>query len=326
MFGKQVNSLFCLVLIMLMGVVSSFAQIETIVENDFEKGTQKWEARGARVSISSSKDQALSGAKSLKISGRSDFWQGGQLNVTSLLAGKKAYKFTASIKLAKGEKPDDIKMTMERGNNQYSTISVETVNADGWTTLSGIFKYSGNDPYLVVYIEAARANTSYFIDDFKIELAGDNIPAQSGVLLKNDFEDMTAQDWAARGDEVQMFSSNAGGSQNLKVSARTKNWHGLQLDVSPTIFKGRTYEFSIQVRLVKGQTKDSVAVTMQETPPKGEPKYTSVVPPTAVTDAEWVTLTGKYTASTADHNLVVFIEAAGATTAFHIDNFTIKIP
>ena len=42
-------------------VLPSFAQSSAIVSNDFEKGTEKWETRGDRVSISSSKDLAKSG-------------------------------------------------------------------------------------------------------------------------------------------------------------------------------------------------------------------------------------------------------------------------
>jgi len=301
------------------------AQNAFVLANDFEKGTQKWEARGA-VSIESSKDEAASGTKSLKVTKRSAFWNGAQLNVTNLISSGKTYQFTISVKLAKKEQPDEIKMTMQGGDNNFQGVGAASVNADGWTTISGKFKPSGKEPYLLVYIEAGRADTSFFIDDFKIENLGDDIPKQSGVILQNDFEDNTAQNWFERGDGVQMFSSNAAGSQSLKVAGRTKNWNGLQLDISPLIFKGRTYEFSVQVRLVKGQPKDNLLVTIQQTPQKGDVQYVNVVPPTEVTDAEWTTLTGKYTATTQDNNIIVYIEAAGATTSYFIDNFSIKIP
>ncbi len=319
-----------LLLMMFALSISILAQGDVIVSNDFEKGTDKWEARGDRVSIGNSKDQFVSGTKSMKVSGRSAFWQGAQLNIIKLLSPGKIYKFTASVKLGKNDKPDNLKMTIQRGSGggegTYNELAVAEANADEWKTLSGTFKPSGNDGYILVYFETARSSTSFFVDDFKIEIAGDNIPAQSGEILKNDFEDMTAQNWFARGDGVQMFSSNAGGSQNLKVSARTQNWHGLQLDVSPILFKGRTYEISVSVRLVKGQSKDNLVVTMQQTPSKGEIQYINIVAPTAVTDAEWTTLTGKYMATTSDNNLVIYVEAAGATTAFHIDNFSVKVP
>lgn len=326
-FGKTSNLFFCAFTV-LSGVlaISAFAQADVIVENGFEKGIEKWEARGDRVSVSGSKDQAASGTKSLKIAGRSANWQGTQLNLTKLLLPRKAYKFTVSVKLAKGEKPDDLKMTMQRGDTQFDGIAIINANADQWTTFSGIFKNPGGDPYLLIYIEAIRPNTSYFIDDFKIELAGDDIPKQSGVILQNDFEDMTAQNWITRGDNVQMFSSNGGGSQSLKVTGRTANWQGLALDISPLMFKGRTYQISVSVRLLKGQTKDSLKITMQETPPKGNPTYTPISEPTSVTDGEWTTLSGAYTVKTSDNNLLIYVEAGGTTTSFYLDNFVIKVP
>ena len=312
---------FCLFLLAL----AVIAQSEVVLQNDFEKGLDKWETRGERVSIKSSKDEAASGTKSMKISGRAANWQGAQLNVTKLLAPGNTYKFSVAVKLAKGESPDEVKMTMQRGDSQFDGIGIVNANANEWTTIAGTFKSSGGDAYLLVYIEAKRANTLYFIDDFKIEPLGDNIPKQSGIILQNDFEDQTAQNWFVRGDNVQMFSSNASGSQSLKVTGRTQNWHGLALDVSPLIFKGRTYEFSVSAKLLKGQTKDSLKLTMAQTPLKGAVNYVEISMPKEVTDAEWVTLAGKYNATTTDNNLVIYVESAGATTSFYIDNFSLKV-
>ncbi len=327
----KLNSLFCLSsLVLLLSVGTVSAQSDVVVENDFEKGTQKWEARGDRVSISSSKDHAASGEKSLKVSGRSAFWQGAQLNIIKLLPAGKIYRFTASVKLGKNEKPDNLKMTIQRGSgggeSTYDNLAVVNATADEWKTVSGTFKPNGSDGYILVYFEADRASTSFFIDDFKIELAGDGIPKQEGVILQNDFEDLTAQNWIVRGENVGMFSSNAFGANSLKVSGRSANWHGLALDVSPILFKGRTYIFTVSARLVKGQKPDTLKITMLETPPKGEAKYKSLTNFTPVNDGEWVTLSGEYKVTTSDNNLLVYVEAAGAATSFHIDNFSIKIP
>jgi endo-1,4-beta-xylanase len=328
--GNKMNNLVCFFFLVLITPAMSIFGQTAVVENGFEKGVEKWEARGDRVSISSSKDQFESGEKSLKVSGRSAFWQGAQLNIIKLLSPGKIYKFTASVKLGKNEKPDNLKMTIQHGSGggegSYDNLSALQANSDEWKTLSGNFKPNGSDGYILVYFEADRANTSFFLDNFKIELAGDGTPKQSGVILQNDFEDLSAQNWGVRGDNVDMFSSNAGGSQSLKVTSRTQNWHGLQLDVSPLMFKGRTYQISVSARLLKGQKSDSLKVSMQETPPKGEAKYTEITTPKTVTDAEWTTLTGQYTATTTDNNLLLYVEAAGPTTSFFIDNFVIQIP
>ncbi len=302
------------------------AQSEAILQSDFESGTHNWETRGERVSIKTDKEQAASGTKSLRVSNRSANWNGAQINLTKVLSAGRSYKFTVAVKLAKGETPDEIKMTMQRGDTVFTDVGITNANADGWTTFSGKFKPSGGDSYLLLYIEAIRARTSYYIDDFKIELAGDDIPAQSGTILQNDFEDKTAQNWFTNGEGVQMFSSNASGSQSLKVTGRTAPWNALVLDISPLIFKGRTYLISISTKLLKGQPTDSLKLTMKQTPPKGEPTYVEVSKLTPVTDGEWVTLSGEYKATTSDNNLLIYVESAGATTSFYIDNFVIKTP
>ena len=324
--GKRLSSSICLILFVLVGfVISAFAQSEIILENGFEKGVEKWESRGERVFIKSEKDQVASGAKSLKISGRSAFWQGAQLNITKLLSAGRTYKFSLSVKLAKGEPADDVKMTMQRGDNQFDGVGIANANPNEWTTISGKFKPSGGDLYLLLYVEAGRANTSFYIDDFKIELAGDETPPQKGTIVLNDFEDLTAQNWIVRGEGVQMFSTNAAGSQSLKVTGRTAVWHGLALDISPLFFKGRTYLISVSVKLVKGQPGDSLKISMQQTPPKGEATYTPITTAATVTDGEWVTLSGEYKVTTTDNNLLLYVEAAGATTSFYIDNFLVKL-
>jgi endo-1,4-beta-xylanase len=324
--GKRICAGMCFVLsVIVFFALPAAAQSNILLQNDFEKGVDKWEPRGQGVSIASSKDQAAGGMKSLRVSGRSANWQGAQLNITKLVAAGTAYKFSLSVKLAKGHQPDDIKMTMQRGDNQFVELGFATVTPDAWAAISGRFKPTGRDPYLLLYVEALRPNTSYFIDDFKIELA-DDLPAQKGAILQNDFEDRTAQDWNVRGDGVQMFSSNAFGANSIKVSGRSQPSHGLALDVSPLLFKGRVYQISVSARLVRGQSPDSVKITMQQTAPGGKVTNIPITESTKVTDAEWTTLSGSYKATTNDNNLLICVEAAGASTAFHIDNFLIRIP
>ena len=324
-FTNNFSGAFYLIALFLLFAATISAQTSVVLVNDFEKGTQSWETRGERVSIKSAKDMSANGTKSMKISGRNANWNGTQLNVTKMLSAGKTYNFSAAVKLNKGEAPDDVKMTVQGGDTQYYGVAATKANADEWTTFSGNFKPTGSDPYLLLYIEAGRDNTSFYIDDFKIESREAEIPKQTGVLLTNDFEDMTAQNWFVNGENVQMFSSNASGSQSLKVTGRTQNWQGLALDISPLIFKGRTYEISVSAKLLKGEAKDSLKLTMKQTPIKGEATYTPVSSAQEVTDAEWVTLSGTYTGMTSDNNLVIYVESVGAKTSYYIDNFTLKV-
>ena len=76
---------------------------------------------------------------------------------------------------------------MQRGDTQYDNIGMSNVNANDGTTIEGKFKCTGRDSYLLVYIEAIRTHTAYFIDDFKIEDVGDDIPKQTGTILQKRF-------------------------------------------------------------------------------------------------------------------------------------------
>ncbi len=302
--------------------VAGFAQDEMIFQSDFEKGKQTWEKRGA--SIGTTKKEAANGKKSLRVMGRREVWQGAQLNVSKYLVAGKKYKFTVSVKLSKKEAPDVIRMTMERGNSNFSGIAGAKANANEWTTLSGTFVPSGSDPYLLVFIEAGRSTTAYFLDDFKIEGAP-LIPEQAGVLVKNDFENFTSQGWYAFGSGVQMFSSKPlGSSRCVRVAGRTEPTHGVALDLSPKFFKGRTYQLSISVRLVKGQKADSIKLSVQQTAPGGEKTFVEVAPYKEIADSEWVTLSGEYKVTTEGNNLLIVVQAKGATTSFLIDNFELR--
>lgn len=321
------KSLVCVfTLIIAFTTATVFAQDGVILENDFEKGKQGWETRGERVSIKDSKDEAASGERSLKVSKRSDFWNGAQLNLTKILTAGNVYKFTVSVKLDEGEAADEVKLTMQRGDDQFGSVGSATASSDAWTRISGNFNISSTDPFLLIYVEAARPKTSFFIDDFKIELIKDNTPEQKGTLLKNDFEDKTAQNWLVLGNGVEIFSTTAGGSRSLKVGNRTQNWHGLALDVSPIIYKGRTYKVSASVKLEAGQSADKIKIVMQQSPQTDDPTYVEIVAPTKVTDAEWVTLEGEYKSTTEKNGLAIFVTAEGENTSFYLDDFELKIP
>lgn len=320
------KSLICVFsMVLVLSALPVFAQSGVIFQSDFEKETQGWETRGERVSIKTSKDQAASGKKSLKVSKRNANWNGTQLNLTKMVTAGNIYKFTVSVKLDKGEAADEIKMTMQRGDDQFGNVGTANATADEWTTFSGNFNITGTDPFLLIYVEAARPETSFFIDDFKVELVKDNTPEQTGILVQNDFEDKTAQNWYTFGDGVEMFSTTAGGSRSLKVANRTQKWHGLVLDVSPILYKGRTYQISASVKLEAGQTPDKLKIIMQQTPLEGDPTYVEIVPAIKVTDGEWVTLKGEYKVTTERNNLLVRIEAEGEKTSFYLDNFELKV-
>ncbi|NNE66343.1 MAG: hypothetical protein HKN33_07230 [Pyrinomonadaceae bacterium] len=296
-----------------------------VLKTDFEKGTQKWEKRGSgSVSIRSTKKESATGKKSLRVSGRKENWQGAQLNITKLLEQGKRYRFTASVKLAKDQDPDQIKMTMQRGDNQFDGVASTEANAGEWKTISGQYILKTADPYLLIYLEANGPRTSFFIDDFKIELLG--APEQKGTVLKTDFQNASAQNWLVRGDNVKMYSAAVGGDIFLRVGGRSQSWHGLALDVSSKVYKERTYSMSIRVKIVEASLPDKISMKVMRTGPDGMPKFVEVASEDRVGDSSWVTLKGNYQVIEDGFSHVVVIEAAQSSTSFYVDDFELSVP
>lgn len=326
-FRNSIKTLLYLTIFMCVACAAlASAQSKVIVEHSFEEGTQNWEARGQNVSIGTTKKEFAGGKKSLRVRGRTAFWQGAQLNVTNIVSPGKTYELSVAVKLDKKQPPEQIKMTMQRGDNQFAGIAASEVSADGWTTLAGKYRDPGGADYLLLYIEAGRDRTAFFIDDFKIvETAA--APEQKGVLIRSDFEDKTAQGWFVRGSGVQMFSSlEGGGSRALRVDARSKPWHGLALDISPKLYRGRTYQLSVAVKLNKGASPDKLQLKILRTPTEGEAVSVAVSPAVEVTDGEWVNLQGDYAVAADDSRVLVYVEAERPETSFFIDDFELKVP
>ena len=300
------------------------AQPSEIVLTDFEKGTQKWERRGNNVSVRSSDKESASGEKSLQVKGRTEFWQGAQLNVSGILSKGKTYRLTASVKLESGMQPAVLKMTMQRGDNRWDTLAVTNASDAGWSTFAGTFRPDGGDAYLLVFIESEDPKVAYYIDDFRIE-AFDVDANQTGTLIKTDFQDGTSQNWLVHGQDVQVFSGMIGTSFVLKVDGRKESWQGLALDISPMLFKGRTYRMSISVMLGGGVPKDTVKMRIRRTSPDGKTSFDEVASADNVTELEWTKLSGEYEVKD-DGSFLVIVEAAGPRTSFFIDDFELSVP
>ena len=151
-------------------------------------------------------------------------------------------------------------------------------------------------------------------------------PAVAQTIVQNDFEDGTLQGWVPRGGGVVLTNTTeaaATGARSLKTTGRTQGFHGPSLNLTGTLSRGIVYQITAAVRLVGGQPADALKITMQRTPVGGSNVFDQITPSTNVTDAAWVTLTGQYSFATDVSGLLLYIEAAGATTEYYVDDFSI---
>jgi endo-1,4-beta-xylanase len=151
--------------------------------------------------------------------------------------------------------------------------------------------------------------------------------AQTGPIVQNDFEDGTLQGWIPRGTAVLTNTTEAAatGTHSLKTTGRTAGFHGPSLNLLTTLVRGTIYQITASVRLVGGQAADTLKITVQRTPVGGANAFDQVTPSTGVTDSAWVTLSGQYSFATDVTGLLLYIEAAGATTQYYVDDFSIRV-
>ena len=307
---------------LMFGVQMVFGQSNLIVSSDFEKGTQKWERRGS-VSIRTTDKEAAGGKKSLHVKGRTEFWQGAQLNVTNLVSSGKSYRFTVSVKLEQGSKPALVKMTMQKGDNLFESVAAAGATDASWTNLSGIFR-PGGEPYQLVYIESEDPRAAFYIDDFSIELF-DIGAEQKGTLVKTDFQDGTAQNWLIQGEGVQVFSGMIGSNFVVKVDGRKESWHGLAYDVTSVFYPERKYRLSISAMIGGGPPTDTIKLRVRRTTPEGKVSFDDVASADGVNSALWTKLEGEYTVP-GNGTYLVIVEAGKPETSFFLDDFELSVP
>lgn len=117
------------------------------------------------------------------------------------------------------------------------------------------------------------------------------------------------------------------GSYSLAVTARAASYAGPSLDLTSQLVPGATYQFSVWVKLLPGQTVSSLGLnmTMKRTPSGGSAAYDGIATATA-NDSTWVQLTGQYSFAGSVSNMTVYIQNANGSDpleSFYIDDFVL---
>lgn len=157
--------------------------------------------------------------------------------------------------------------------------------------------------------------------------------APRGVTLADsDFEDGTLQGWTPRGDDsgdptLAVTDELAHESTYAaRVSDRTSQGQGLQIDVTDRATPGATYDVSAWVRF-EGTPGDMTLSARGVT--DGSATYSNLVQFTGLSSSEWVHLTGTFTMPAFETAAELYVETkwasgeAGNTSPFVIDDITI---
>ncbi|MCK9861450.1 endo-1,4-beta-xylanase [Paenibacillus sp. ATY16] len=166
---------------------------------DFEDGTvQGWHGRGGNEVLSASGVAAHTGSYGLQVTGRSQGWNGPQLDVTSMMTEGKTYALAAWVKLPAGTAASSVSMTVQRttdGTTNYEGVTSGNVTGDGWVKFSGQYQLKQPIQSLSVYFEASSNPTlDFYVDDFSIE----QLPEPEPIVIQQDIpslKDVFADDF-----------------------------------------------------------------------------------------------------------------------------------
>lgn len=287
-----------------------------------------WQAAGATVSAAMT--DVHSGTYAAHVTERTANWNSAQYDMREIgLVPGRTYLISAWVK-TDGATAENIKMTMEyvdAGESpQYRTLAQSSETLE-WVQLSNTYTHvpEGDISTLKVYFEADSATGSYFIDDLIIT---EYVPPVS-VITNGDLELGNTEGWVPSGATLSMANWPEGGAHSgffgLRVADRTMNWNSAQYPLLELgLESGTSYQASVWVKIA-GETvvSDTLSLTLLLNDGRANP-YINVASATVTSDG-WTQLIGTFdyvpTGDVSDFRL--YIEAAGTTTSYFVDDLVV---
>lgn len=144
-----------------------------IYSTDFEDGdTSKFTGRGGVEVISATTEQAKSGSKSMKVTGRTKNWNGPQFLLDGILTPGEQYTVSLSAKTSwYNNITVSLEYTDSSGERKYPTLASATCDGSGWCDFSNI-KFSMPEDVTKVYVYVqCNDQADIYVDDFEIRTA-----------------------------------------------------------------------------------------------------------------------------------------------------------
>ena len=295
----------------------------TSIQSDWEDGSLGgWFPFGSPT-LTNSTEQALTGTHSLKTTNRTATFNGPGIGLTGQVTPSTGYRVQVSARLAAGEAPTQLRVTVMRslsdGSSAFDTVVGNTnVTADAWVTMSGDYSYTAtNTTGLILYVESVSATASYYIDAFSLVQAS----------ISYDFEDGTTQGWFPFGSPTVANSTDVAntGTHSLLTTNRTASFMGPGVSLQGQLTKGATYQVTVSVRMVAGQPATTIVPSFQRTPIGGSAQFDTVMTIPNVTDAAWVTATALYSFSTDSSGLIFYVQTQSGNASYYIDTVSIAL-
>jgi hypothetical protein len=157
----------CLLLSLLVSFTPVFGDTNLLKNPGFENGTEEWSDRSCKIEVVTT--PVHSGAKSVKVSGRTEQWQGIKQSLLGKVLDGKTYKISAWVRLENADS-DTVTISIEQADDngtKYKNVAKATASKTEWVELSGEFTLSagGTLTTLDVYFEGPSPDTNFFVDD-----------------------------------------------------------------------------------------------------------------------------------------------------------------
>ena len=157
----------CLLLSLLVSFAPVFGDTNLLTNPGFENGTDGWSDRSCKIEVVTT--PVHSGAKSAKVSGRTQTWQGIKQSLLGKVTNGQTYKISAWVRLENSES-DTVTISIEQADDngtKYKNVARVTASKTEWVELSGDFKLDANGTLktLDVYFEGPPQDINFFVDD-----------------------------------------------------------------------------------------------------------------------------------------------------------------
>lgn len=182
-----------------------------------------------------------------------------------------------------------------------------------------------------------NSGKAIYLDSFKLVSQIPPPPpppkAESANIVTNGgLETSKADGWNANNAQIAVTRSPEGiysGNYGLYVSGRTLNWHSAQYNLLDAgLEEGSTYMASVWVKIAgESPMADNLKLTLQISygTADTDQEYISITPDAGVQTLGWTQLSGlfDYSPDRAITDVKVYVEAAGDTTSYYVDDLFI---
>jgi len=139
----------------------------TVLSSDFETGIEPWAGRGGTAVHTTT--AAHGGTGAMLVAGRTQDWHGAQTSIAPLFVEGGTYAITAWVRLAPGEAPTTVKMTVAETPAAYPEAAAPVDVTDAaWVQVTGSYTRAAGVTGGDLYFEAAGVSTVFLVDDVTI--------------------------------------------------------------------------------------------------------------------------------------------------------------